>query len=171
MKYKLINKVTQEEHLCNKVIIDGFNYYIEDGNVVKPIDFSKYQYQKDTVLFKGMNHMKQGEVYEVIATNNPNIDIPKVVDEVEILADEKINDLFNPHGHGDIDTNSFYKDGFIEGYNKSQETYKWSDEDVVEFAAWAVKMDWRSVSVIYEKTTERLLQLWKEQKPKIIYYE
>jgi len=33
MKYKLINKQTGEEHLCNKVTIDGFNYYVSDEKV------------------------------------------------------------------------------------------------------------------------------------------
>ncbi len=30
MKYKLINKTTQEEHLCSKVVIDGFDYYMKE---------------------------------------------------------------------------------------------------------------------------------------------
>lgn len=30
MKYKLINKTTSEEHLCDKVTIDGFDYYLSD---------------------------------------------------------------------------------------------------------------------------------------------
>ena len=30
MKYKLINQKTKEEHLCDKVTIDGFDYYASD---------------------------------------------------------------------------------------------------------------------------------------------
>ena len=30
MKYKLISKTTDEEHLCDKVTIDGFDYYVND---------------------------------------------------------------------------------------------------------------------------------------------
>ena len=30
MKYKLISKTTGEEHLCDKVTIDGFDYYVSD---------------------------------------------------------------------------------------------------------------------------------------------
>ena len=29
-KYKLINTTTKEEHLCDKVTIDGFDYYVSD---------------------------------------------------------------------------------------------------------------------------------------------
>lgn len=30
MKSKLINTQTKEEHLCEKVTIDGFEYYVSD---------------------------------------------------------------------------------------------------------------------------------------------
>ena len=30
MKYKLINSKTNEEHLCDKISIDGFDYYVSD---------------------------------------------------------------------------------------------------------------------------------------------
>lgn len=33
MKYKLINKTTGEEHLCDKVIIEGFDYYVSDEKI------------------------------------------------------------------------------------------------------------------------------------------
>lgn len=29
-KYKLINNQTKEEYLCDKVTIDGFDYYVSD---------------------------------------------------------------------------------------------------------------------------------------------
>ena len=42
MKYKLINIKTKEETLCDKVTIDGFDYYLNsyigdevDGNLAK----------------------------------------------------------------------------------------------------------------------------------------
>jgi len=33
MKYRLINKQTGEEHLCDKVTIDGFDYYVSDDKI------------------------------------------------------------------------------------------------------------------------------------------
>ena len=35
MKYKLTNKQTNEENLCDKVTIDGFDYYVS-GNEIPP---------------------------------------------------------------------------------------------------------------------------------------
>jgi len=51
MKYKLINAQTKEEHLCDKVTIDGFDYYVSDNpkaddyclNLKKQKNFLKYQ--------------------------------------------------------------------------------------------------------------------------------
>jgi hypothetical protein len=33
MKYKLINNKTKEEHLCEKVTIDGFDYYVSNEKI------------------------------------------------------------------------------------------------------------------------------------------
>ena len=76
MKYKLINNKTKEEHLCGKITIDGFDYYMTYPE--------KCCIQKEgkTVMNKGC--MERNHCEKVIATNNPNIDIPKVVNEVEI---------------------------------------------------------------------------------------
>jgi hypothetical protein len=47
MKYKLINSVTKIETICDKVTIDGFDYYVSDEGYFKhndlnvPSDFSK----------------------------------------------------------------------------------------------------------------------------------
>ena len=168
MKYKLISKQTGEEYLCDKVTIDGFDYYIEDGSVVKPIDFSKFQYQKPNNLFKGEDGLKQhGEVYEVIATNNPDIDIPKIMDKnstATVLAKQHSKELSN-------DDNAIIF-GFIEGYNKSQETHPFTEEDMVEFAVWLKEDDVRFEKWATNKiSSSNLLQLWKEQQRKILYYE
>lgn len=32
-KYKLINLNTKEEHFCDKITIDGFNYYVSDDKI------------------------------------------------------------------------------------------------------------------------------------------
>jgi len=33
MKYKLINLKTKKEHLCDKVTIDGFDYYVNGEEI------------------------------------------------------------------------------------------------------------------------------------------
>ena len=169
--YKLINKQTGEEHICEKVVIDGWDYYVCDekgqiGDIVieKYVDGTIGLEQIDTLYDIDLLLQKK-----VIATNNPSIDIPKVVDEVEIL----VNKLDTPEN---LDQFSFDK-GFIDGYNKSQETHSNSDDDMIEFNEWCNKNyefdnrcnHWFHGNGYY--TTKELLQLWKEQKPKILYYE
>ena len=132
MKYKLINKTTKEEYICEKVVIDGWDYYVSNayGN-------------------------------PAIATNYPYHDIlniPKVVDEVEIL----VNKLDTPEN---LDQFSFDK-GFIDGYNKSQETHPFSMEDVQFMLSEAFKASQEG----YQITSDEIIQLWKEQRPKTLYY-
>ena len=110
----------------------------------------------------------------IIVTNNPNIDIPKVVDEVE-------KHLLNITINGEFDEASKFiaTTCYKIGYNKSQETHPNSDEDMIEFAEWIADSKLHGYSKqLYEamirykvSTTKELLQLWKEQKPKTIYYE
>lgn len=197
MKYKLINSVTKIETICDKVTIDGFDYYvsneIEDrsGKIAYiNNDVYKNQLRIVTTAF-GNENLK--DCKKVIATTNSNIDIPKVVDEVEELSEkfigckyEDIEDSIDQIGY----------DSFKRGYNKSQETYPFSEEDIIEFAEWLIKRlppqydcDTTTnyipqVMINDEKqlwtkghgnrtefyTTKELLQLWKEQKHKIVYY-
>jgi len=97
MKYELINTKTKEEHLCNKITIDGFDYYVS-GEEIKLNDFVHLDNTiKELPEYNGnyiiqllddalLNSSNALNCKKVIATNNPNIDIPKVVDEVENLA-------------------------------------------------------------------------------------
>lgn len=107
MKYKLINKTTGEETLCDKVTIDGFDYYVSD-EIPKEDDVATIPSYASLVIVGSIDDMPYSESHrhwqglfcntcfdveavskfkKVIATNNPNIDIPKVVDEVERLAE------------------------------------------------------------------------------------
>ena len=174
MKYKLININTKEEHLCDKVIIDGFDYYVCDetlkvgdneifGNTslkygwnwgIKKIE-DKKQLENEFQLIELTKSTR--EKYpslmfkkKVIATSNPNIDIPKIVDEVERLAFVYTK------------TSQAHRRGFIDGYYKRQETHPFSEEDMIEFSEWTKSNG---------KATKELLQLWKEQRIKTIYYE
>ena len=174
MKYKLINKQTNEEHLCDKVTIDGFDYYVSDEEEQVVLDKNYYEHDNHIPIYSFTKDTLPKEYYlpEVIATNNPNIDIPKVVNKVEKLAKEQWG---NVHRTGIL--------GFIDGYNKSQETHPFSEQDMLDFVLWkdenkfsviSTKEDWVSELLEYSGcvyTTKELLQLWKEQRTKIIYYE
>lgn len=174
-KYKLINKTTGEEYMCNKVAIDWFDYYVSDEKATEGF----YGY----INFQGGDIKKVGKYFaddwkKVIATNNPNIDIPKVVDEVEELAWGVVinnSSLVEPKEQI-IGVTAFY-----EGYKKSQETHSNSDEDMIDFYRWLNRNGWQDYNDIKEelfvnsygvqKQDKELLQLWKEQQPKTIYYE
>lgn len=166
MKYKLINKTTKEEYICEKVVIDGWDYYVSNayGN-------------------------------PAIATNYPYHDIlniPKVVEEVDIIeetackiANVSLNWYKDKNNKDRDESIIFHVDGIILGYNKSQETHPFSEEDMIEFAEWKNEKykllhgeyvdanDYYSIpdlKSVKKYTTKELLQLWKEQRPKTLYY-
>lgn len=162
MKYKLINKTTDEEHLCDKVIIDGFDYYVSDTRITELSANDRYYtiVENPRRIVRYSKHIQSKDAV-IIATNNPNIDIPKVVDEVERLAKQE-----HSYNHKSVNEISF-RLGVEVGYNKSQETHSFSEEDMIEFAVFYQKHQGRSL----EYWGKDLFKIWKEQKPKIVYYE
>jgi len=199
MKYKLINIKTKDETLCDKVTIDGFDYYVSDeakiesdnlwvvskrtnylGKTFYPINDGtvtediikelllsvKYEGYYQTIVGNG------SDCDLTIATNNPNIDIPKVVDEVEIkwLDFNKNYNRYCPLG----------KEQFLKvvDYNKAKETHTFSEEDMIEFLNFSKSTN--KEKSFYEMRcllkgnpidSEEILKLWKKQQPKKLYYE
>jgi hypothetical protein len=157
MKYKLINTKTKEETLCDKVTIEGFDYYVSD-ELPRNEDYGFTKLNTITEIGYGFEY----KLYRtVIATTNPHLDIPKVADEVEILA-EKCNEETQ---------SSRMKRVWKAGYNKSQETHPFSEQDMIEFSSFRFNCSIDSSGRFLNKNGEELLQLWKEQKPKTLYYE
>jgi hypothetical protein len=179
MKYRLIDKTTGIGTLCDKFTIDGFDYYVSPSNKdFKINEVSIYKKWKlgivtnvndDILEFEG-EFIDESDLYKIVCSNNPNINIPKVVDEVERLAREfatkPVNSL-NPIG---TITCFLSQNGFEKGYNKSQETHPFSEENMIEFAEFYFREEFNS-TMQNCKSSKELLQLWKEQKPKIVYYE
>ena len=214
--YKLINKQTGEEHICQKVVIDGMDYYVSDEKpklndaVITAVGNIHYikEDAKDFIEYVS----KLGK--KVIATNNSNIYIPKIVYEVGDLFKVgnrlKITTLYkldestgfqtyegvvvkNRDGLSfNSDDGKKFKlqgtywfgsllDQKIELIYESQETYPFSEEDMIDFSQWVSKYDWVFMSdkdhwvnddlSLHPKTTKELLQLWKEQQTKTVYYE
>ena len=202
MKYKLINKQTNEEHLCDKVTIDGFDYYVSDTaigyryGISKLYEVVEIKINYDATLYKG-----------IICSTNPNIDIPKVVCNIDLTKlcyyDRRNPDFSIKEEYGydkeEVEAtgnfakkdcacdNCFYgRSQLTEQLIKSQETHPFSEEDMIEFANWigeewspnGRKECWDSneLNSTHEPKylvdgTKELLQIWKEQKPKIVYYE
>ena len=163
-EYKLINLQTKKEHLCDKITIEGFDYYVGDITYVNKDEIYYDTFQKE---LKTSNCEQQSfTINKIIATNNPNIDIPKVVDAVE-----KLKLVYNEGGNKDIFTTGVLT-GIEIGYNKSQETHPNSDEDMIEFNKWQKSLlGSKNDHWLVEKSDKELLQLWKKHRPKIVYYE
>lgn len=166
MKYKLINTQIKEEHLCDKVTIDGFDYYyIDERPKMLEWFFDGLDLISSIPIYQRNNKQKSYEgCYKIICTNNPNSDIPKVVGEVEVLAER-----WFASENKNIYNNYNEKPAFIKGYNKFQETHPFSEEDVREiFKIAQMQKDYGDYKPY---TFEEAIQLWKEQQSKIVYYE
>lgn len=51
---------------------------------------------------------------------------------------------------------------------------EFNEEDMIGFAEWIINQDWDETELNFpnnSKSTKELLQIWKEQRPKIIYYK
>ena len=182
MKYLLKQNKEDKGILCDKVIIEGFEYYtsgeIENtSGKIAYIDNTTYKNELRIVTTTfGKDNLK--DCKKVIACNNPNIEIPLVVSKnyvLEGLALKETKDIDNSQ----FDRGVIY--GFFKGYNKSQEMFSFTKEDMIEFAEWCqnqyfystVEKKWSTEFKIYDGvlyTTKELLKIWKEQQPKIIYY-
>lgn len=184
MKYKLIHVNKQDtEHLCDKITIDGFDYYLGDimtttswmfyGNRYNLKELHQYEIGIDNLEF-----LKEQGIKSVIATTNPNINIPYVISNVGRAWEE----VANSYTHKNLGVNPH---AFRLGYHKSQQTHPFTEEDMIEFDDWknenykyhnylyVKKDDYYSVpelNLVKHYTTKELLRLWKEQQPKVIYY-
>ena len=181
-KYRLINKKAKEEQLCEKVVIDGFDYYISNEKRIVGDYYIGKGFSGDNVFKWDSSQEKQypNQNGKVVATNNPNIDAPKVVDEVDELASLKYPNE-NPKNIELTSDVNLRRVCFKSGYNKSQENSPFSEEDMFDFYKWLNKNGWQDYNSIkqglfvnfygVQKQEKELLQLWKEQQPIKIYYE
>ena len=177
MKYKLTNNQTKEEHLCDKVIIDGFDYYVSDEKLIPNCYVFDPIRNRITVIYLVSKKGENFGAKKVIATNNPSIDIPKVVDELMY----KWNLGLKVAEKSKTKNKTAMRNGFVKGYDKSQETHPFSEQDMIEFYKWLNKNGWQDYNDVkpglfinsygVQKQDKELLQLWKEQQPKIVYYE
>lgn len=167
MKYKLINKTTGEEHLCDKVVVDGWDYYVSDE---LPSIGDKSVLQTKELGQMILTHFEECESdykgKKVIATNNPKIRNINVVDEVNLEFIIKNN--IHPSRKEEDPTLWYSIECAIkEGYNKSQETHPFSEEDMIDFAIFYEKNQGKSL----EYWGKDLFKIWKEQRTKTLYYE
>ena len=180
-KYKLVNITTKEETICDRVIIEGFDYYVSDEisigtiSIGKRTTSGKYEIgilsNKDGgyVVPNSGDGFYSSDIKKVIATNNPNIDIPKVVNEVENIIKNAFYDE-----NGDFKRSTIGADDWVNGlklgYNKVKETYKFTEQDMIDFGKHCITqfMLFQNKDNDY---SQRLLPEWKPQQPITIYYK
>lgn len=178
--YKLINTQTKEEHLCDKVTIDGFDYYyIDERPKMLEWFFDGLDLISSIPIYQRNNKQKSYEgCYKIICTNNPNIDIPKVVgDRLTIEVNNHFKNYWKKEDGTEMKgaeisasmmTNMLCEtSAFLAGYNKSQETDSFSEEDMIQFAIFYQKHQGKSL----EYWGKDLFKIWKEQQVKTVYYE
>ncbi len=72
-------------------------------------------------------------------------------DNVEELAESTFGtDIDSIRGSQEYDLNKDLKTGFVRGYNKAKEKYKYTEEDMFGFAQWIIDQD-RKMVLIYSK--------------------
>lgn len=144
MKYRLINQVTNEETICEKLIIDGFDYYT---------DVEKTQM--------------------IIATSNPNHKSGYVLSPGDLYHQEleKRRERAKQFKgqvagrHPDAFTNSEMLD-MVRGYEEACEKidHLFTKEDMIEFATlWLSESPPKSVRQVFED--------YLSKKYKVIYYK
>lgn len=164
--YRLINNKTKEETICNLVTINGFDYYVSDTRITELSANDRYYtiVENPRRIVRYSKHIQSKDAV-IIATNNPNIDIPKVIDEVNIIIKNAFYDK-----KGDFKRSTIGADDWINGlklgYNKAKETYQFTEEDIIEFAQYVLD----NISYNNDKL-EEMLFTWKKQQIKTIYYE
>lgn len=65
-KYKLINKTTGEEYICEKMVVDGRAYYVSD----EPIKDGERGISINNAIYTHSEHLGSDYGKKLIATNN-----------------------------------------------------------------------------------------------------
>jgi hypothetical protein len=137
MKHHLIDKTTGIETLCDKVTIEGFDYYVSPSNKdFKINEASIYKKWKlgvvtnvndDILEFEG-EFIDESDLYKIVWSNNPNIYIPKMVNELVLAAEEYTKNNYPDY----LDKKEFglVVEDFIAG-TKYQAKRSYSEEEVI----------------------------------------
>lgn len=172
MTYKVKNTVTGEETICEKVVVDGFNYYVNNDKIIgfyyNPIENKIYN-EKNKKRLEVINKHKRKKI---IATTNPSLDLPKVIDELEELAENHARGKWALYFDENFSHNTIggrFIDAYKVGYSKAKETYSYTKDDMVEFADKVRVMVMNGyLGNDYIMTDEEMFDIWQEQRTKTI---
>ena len=170
--YRLINKETNEATICEKVVIGDFEYYVIEEEILKD-DECYFITENNGIFHKGkkdtiIDHPNRKKPHrKVVATNFPGMS-PNIFYEVSDQFSLYFTDLNSKNIYEDNyrNKNKSFRD-YMSGYNKSKETYSFSEEDMLEFGKFCHN-DAHSTNRI--RTFKELLEKYKEQKIETIYY-
>lgn len=201
MKVELRNKNKEGFFICDEIELRGFKYYINfdeitdyylykqgflDGTVKTREEFDSAEWELDRLTHSDKAYIDRAVsgvnaqngfrgVYKLIATTNPNIDAPKVIDEVEEWAKYIYPEFEKPVDYAAINA----RKGFKVGYNKHAETHPNSNEDMTEFS------DYTNLNYSFSiyggepkykdkygirHSPDEVLRLWKSQQPQVLYF-
>jgi hypothetical protein len=157
MNYLVKNVTTGEETLCEKVVVDNHDYYLSENPELD--DYCSNPRTKeffkvlDTMMIDGLNNNNNDD-YTIIATNNPSLDLPQVLGEVEELAKSE-----HSYNHKSVQEIGF-RLGFVMGYKQAKETYSYTKKDLIDFKQQAPLI----LEQMCAATDEELFDIWKEQR-------
>jgi len=174
MKFKLIhNKHKEEQYICTKETIEGYNYYVSEEAETN-LDDLCYAKTANAIFVNVNPKLNSTDKLKVIATDNK--------------AFTETSQIINDGEKAWEEANRFFKDGinpyaFSAGYRASQQLYPFSEQDIIDFLEWSAvnanpkfpnKNEWylKSFNPPKEVSTSELLKFWKENhKLNILYYE
>lgn len=194
--YQLININTGEKHICTKINIDGFDYYVNDSKILVWdyfINKNRWLHQctyllgedKSEIYDKDDRHYFDFDCKKVVASSYTGIiDLPQIViDEIKEMAYKSISDVEFDETHPTL------IEYFTKGYNQHAKTHSNSDEDMILFNEWCSnqfnrsypaginevlwfpRITWNKVFEKRHYTSTELLQIWKAQQPKKVYFK
>lgn len=185
MKLQLIHTesylvAVDDSKLAHQPIVFGQIKGIKVGDIVLEgyVDGTKGLEQIDTL--NDIDVLLQKRLTHHLPLNNaPVLEgielLPPLEDEVELAYQKELltdNQDKNWVGYGK-GINGVSKERWKIIYNKAKEVYKFTEEDMVEFHKWLLKEQWFYKHNEFNnpfgeiKSTKELLNLWKDQKPKL----
>jgi len=166
-KFKLIHAQTKEEHICSKVSIDGDDYYVSESENISVNDFVTDGYK--TWRWEDNSSLLGRKL--VIASNNPEFVIGKIVDESEKAAHIKYNSIADGTKFQE-EAKLFWIGGFQYGCENLKQSHPFSEQDMIDFSWWLVKNIGKFSDDIQAHYNREYFKIWKENhKLTILYYE
>ena len=169
MNYIVKNITTGKEIICTKTPIDGFDYY--SSFIADMLPDTKYKtiVENSRRIIEYTRHIQSTDK-SIICTNNPNIDLPQIIDEAVGLAEQIV-------GQRNIDDAVIiYTEAWFEiGYNESKSKRPFSESDMLDFLSFVENNYYYNSGCWCDCETDRsiqrkdILKLFKEQQSKIIF--